>query len=149
MLRAGSKTNVIPGEAEAELDGRTLPNQTSAALIAEIKKVVEDEIEIEILRDLPPVENDPDSPLCALLADAIRRHDPGGVPVPYLMPGFTDAKSWSRLGTRSYGFMPVRFPDDGVKFGDLFHGHDERIPVDGLKWGVNVLYDVVKTFATT
>ncbi|MFI5290833.1 MAG: M20/M25/M40 family metallo-hydrolase, partial [Polyangia bacterium] len=143
VLRAGAKTNVIPGEAEAELDGRTLPNQTSAALIAEIKKVVEDEIEIEILRDLPPVENDPDSPLCALLADAIRRHDPGGVPVPYLMPGFTDAKSWSRLGTRSYGFMPVRFPDDGVKFGDLFHGHDERIPVDGLKWGVNVLYDVV------
>ena len=85
----------------------------------------------------------------ALLCEAIGRHDPGGVPVPYLMPGFTDAKSWSRLGTQSYGFMPVRFPDDGVKFGDLFHGHDERIPVDGLKWGVNVLYDVVKTFATT
>lgn len=149
VLRAGSKTNVIPGVAEAELDGRTLPTQTSADLIAEIKKVIDEECEIEILRDMPPVESDPDSPLCALLCEAIGRHDPGGVPVPYLMPGFTDAKSWSRLGTQSYGFMPVRFPDDGVKFGDLFHGHDERIPVEGLKWGANVLYDVVKRFATT
>ena len=66
--------------------------------------------------------------------------------MPYLAPGFTDAKSWSRLGTRCYGFMPVRFPDDGAKFADLFHGHDERIPVDGLKWGVRVLYDVVRAF---
>ena len=65
----------------------------------------------------------------------LKKHDPEGVPVPYLAPGFTDAKSWSRLGTRCYGFMPVRFPDDGTKFADLFHGHDERIPVEGLQVG--------------
>ena len=65
----------------------------------------------------------------------LKKHDPEGVPVPYLAPGFTDAKSWSRLGTRCYGFMPLRFPDDGVKFADLFHGHDERIPVEGLTLG--------------
>ena len=149
VLRAGNKVNVIPGVAEAELDGRTLPTQTSADLIAEIKKVIEDDVEIEIMRDMPPVEADASTPLYALLAEAIRRHHPGAVPVPYLMPGFTDAKSWSRLGTQCYGFMPVQFPDDGVKFGDLFHGHDERIPVEGLKWGINVLYDVVKRFVTT
>jgi len=147
ILRAGQKTNVVPGMAEAELDGRTLPTQTAADLIAEIKKVVEDDVEIEILRDMPPVEADPDTPLARLLMDALRRAHPGSTPVPYLMPGFTDAKSWSRLGTQSYGFMPVQFPDDGVRFGDLFHGHDERIPVEGLKWGTEVLFQVVRDFA--
>jgi acetylornithine deacetylase/succinyl-diaminopimelate desuccinylase-like protein len=148
VLRAGSKTNVIPGVAEVEIDGRTLPSQTSADLIAEIKKVIEDEVEVEILRDMPPVESDPDVPLVALMSDAIRRAHPGAVVTPYLMPGFTDAKSWSRLGTQCYGFMPVQFPDDGVKFGDLFHGHNERIPVEGLKWGANLLYEVVRDFAS-
>jgi acetylornithine deacetylase/succinyl-diaminopimelate desuccinylase-like protein len=148
VLRAGSKINVIPGEAEVEIDGRTLPTQSAADLIAEIKKVIEDDCEIEILRDMPPVVNDPSTPLYALLCDVIRQHHPGAVPVPYLMPGFTDAKQWSRLGTQCYGFMPVQFPDDGTRFGDLFHGHDERIPVAGLQWGVNVLYDAVKRFCT-
>ncbi len=147
ILRAGQKTNVVPGMAEAELDGRTLPTQTAADLVAEIKKVVEDDVEIEILRDMPPVEADPDTPLARLLMDALRRAHPGSVPVPYLMPGFTDAKNWSRLGTQSYGFMPVQFPDDGVRFGDLFHGHNERIPVEGLKWGTEVLFQVVRDFA--
>ena len=95
---------------------------------------------------MPPVEIDPQSPLWDTMVAKLKEHDPEGVPVPYLAPGFTDAKSWSRLGTRCYGFMPVRFPDDGVKFADLFHGHDERIPVEGLKWGVNLLYDVVRAF---
>jgi acetylornithine deacetylase/succinyl-diaminopimelate desuccinylase-like protein len=149
VLRAGSKTNVIPGLAECELDGRTLPEQSAQDLIREIKKVVEDDCEIEILKEMPPVVSDPTRPLVQLMSDVIREHHPGASPVPYLMPGFTDAKSWSRLGTQCYGFMPVQFPDDGVRFGDLFHGHDERIPVDGLRWGVEVLCDLVKRFATT
>jgi acetylornithine deacetylase/succinyl-diaminopimelate desuccinylase-like protein len=145
-LRAGNKINVIPGFAEAEVDGRSLPGQTAADLVEEVKRAVGHDVEIEILRDLPPVENEPASELWDLMRSSIERHHPGAVVVPYLAPGFTDAKSWSRLGTRCYGFMPLRFPDDGTKFADLFHGHDERIPVDGLKWGVNVLYEVVKAF---
>ncbi len=148
VLRAGSKTNVVPGVAEAEIDGRTLPDQTAADLIAEIKAVIEEEVEFEVMRDMPPVETTTETPMWELLTSAIRRADPDGVPVPYLCPGFTDAKSWSRLGCKSYGFMPVRFPDDGTRFADLFHGNDERIPVEGLKWGVNVLYDVVKRWIT-
>ncbi len=148
-LRAGSKVNVIPGSAEAEVDGRSLPGQTAADLIAEVKRAIgEEDIEIEVLRDMPPVEQDPASPLWDLMSAAIKRHHAGAVVVPYLAPGFSDAKSWSRLGTRCYGFMPLRFPDDGTKFGDLFHGHNERIPVDGLRWGVQVLYEVVREFAT-
>jgi acetylornithine deacetylase/succinyl-diaminopimelate desuccinylase-like protein len=149
VLKAGYKTNVVPGVAEAEVDGRTLPTQTAQDLIAEIKRVMEEDVEIEILRDMPPVETEAGTPLFQLCCDAIKKHHAGAAPVPYLAPGFTDAKNWSRNGTRCYGFMPVQFPDDGVKFGDLFHGHDERIPVDGLKWGAEVLYEVVKTFVTS
>jgi acetylornithine deacetylase/succinyl-diaminopimelate desuccinylase-like protein len=145
-LRAGNKVNVIPGFAEAEVDGRSLPGQTSADLVEEVKRAVGHDVEIEILRDMPPIENQPESELWDLMKGAIERNHPGAHVVPYLAPGFTDAKSWSRLGTRCYGFMPLRFPDDGTRFADLFHGHDERIPVDGLKWGVNVLYEVVKAF---
>jgi acetylornithine deacetylase/succinyl-diaminopimelate desuccinylase-like protein len=145
-LRAGNKVNVIPGFAEAEVDGRSLPGQTAADLVEEVKRAIGHDVEIEVLRDMPPVENEPDSELWDLMKSSIERHHPGAFVVPYLAPGFTDAKSWSRLGTRCYGFMPLQFPDDGTKFADLFHGHDERIPVDGLKWGVNVLYEVVKAF---
>jgi acetylornithine deacetylase/succinyl-diaminopimelate desuccinylase-like protein len=148
VLRAGSKINVVPGFAEAEVDGRSLPGQTTQNLIDEVRRVIGEDIEIEVLRELPPVEHSPESELWDLMRGAIERHHPGAIVMPYLAPGFTDAKNWSRLGTRCYGFMPLQFPDDGVKFADLFHGHDERIPVDGLKWGINVLYEVVKAFVT-
>jgi acetylornithine deacetylase/succinyl-diaminopimelate desuccinylase-like protein len=150
MLRAGSKINVVPGVAEAEVDGRQLPGQTAADLVAEVRRVIEDpDVEVEILREMPPVENTPESALWDLMRAGLEAAHPGAIVVPYLAPGFTDAKSWSRLGTRCYGFMPLRFPDDGVKFGDLFHGHDERIPVEGLKWGASLLYDTVRKFCST
>jgi acetylornithine deacetylase/succinyl-diaminopimelate desuccinylase-like protein len=149
VLRAGSKVNVVPGFAEALVDGRSLPGQTAQDLVREIKDVIGHDIDIDVERDMPPVEIEPQSPLWDLMVATLKKHDPEAVPVPYLMPGFTDAKSWSRLGTRCYGFMPVRFPDDGTRFADLFHGHDERIPVDGLKWGCDVLYDVVRDFIST
>jgi acetylornithine deacetylase/succinyl-diaminopimelate desuccinylase-like protein len=148
VLRAGGKTNVIPGYAEAWVDGRSLPGQTAQDLVREIKDVIGHDFEIDVERDMPPVEIDPQSPLWDVMVAGIKKHDPEGVPVPYLMPGFTDAKSWSRLGTRCYGFVPVRFPDDGTKFADLFHGHDERVPVEGVQWGTRVLYDVVRAFVT-
>jgi acetylornithine deacetylase/succinyl-diaminopimelate desuccinylase-like protein len=147
VLRAGKKTNVIPAEAEAEVDGRSLPGMTSADLIQEMRALIGDDIEIRIDRDMPPVETSAVSPLYDAIVETVRKHHPGAVCVPTLMPGFTDAKQWSRLGARCYGFCPVRFPDGGPRFGDLFHGHDERIPVEGLKWGVKVLYDLVVRFA--
>jgi acetylornithine deacetylase/succinyl-diaminopimelate desuccinylase-like protein len=146
VLRAGSKTNVIPGEAEAEIDGRSLPGQSAADLVAEVRSLVGAEIAIEVFRDMPPVETEPASPLFDAITATLAEHHPGATCVPYLMPGFTDAKHWSRLGARCYGFCPVRFPppESGApKFGDLFHGNDERIPVDGLRWGARVLHDIV------
>jgi acetylornithine deacetylase/succinyl-diaminopimelate desuccinylase-like protein len=147
VLRAGSKTNVIPGEAEAEVDGRSLPGQSAADLVAEVRAVIGEDIEVKVIRDMPPIETAAPSPLYDAIVATLAEAHPGATAVPMLMPGFTDAKHWSRLGARCYGFCPVRFPADGPKFGDLFHGNDERIPVDGLRWGVNVLHDLLVRFA--
>jgi acetylornithine deacetylase/succinyl-diaminopimelate desuccinylase-like protein len=149
MLRAGERVNVIPGVAEVVLDGRTLPQQTAEDLVAEIRAVVGEDVEIEVLRNVPSRESRIDTPLWDVLVRALLRHEPMARPVPSVAPGSTDAVNWARLGTQCYGFMPTRFPDDGVKFADLFHGHNERIPVQGLRWGVNVLYDAVREFAGT
>lgn len=151
VLRAGGKTNVIPATAEAKLDGRSLPGQTAEDLVAEVERVVGKGVEVRVDKALPPYETTPDSPLYHAIVDTIARHHPEATCVPYLMPGFTDAKHWSRLGARCYGFVPVRFPDGGpraAKFPDLFHGKDERIPVEGLRWGATVLLDLVRRFAS-
>jgi len=151
MLRAGDKVNTVPGHAEAFVDGRTLPGMNAATLIAEIRKLTADlgDFEVEVLKEMPPVETTADTPLWRVIDQVMAREAPRGALVPMLMPGFTDAKQWSRLGAKCYGFMPTRFPDDGTRFSDLFHGHDERIPVDGLAWGVEVLYETVRRFVTS
>ncbi len=147
VLRAGAKTNVIPGEATCEVDGRSLPGQRAEDVVAEVRAIVGADIEIQVLRDLPPVATPAPSPLWDAITATLAEHHPEALAVPGMMPGFSDAKWWSRLGARCYGFCPVRFPADGPRFADLFHGNDERIPVDGLRWGVNLLYDLVVRFA--
>ncbi len=142
VLRAGDKTNVIPGRATCELDGRTLPGQTTADLIRELEEVAGPEVRFEVIQDAPPTETTPDTDMYRHLCATLRRHDPEAIPVPSLCPGFTDASSFARLGTRCYGFMPLKLPAD-LRFAELFHGDDERIPLDSLDWGTRVLWDAV------
>jgi len=147
VVRAGSKVNVIPGRASVDLDGRTLPGQSEGEFLAELREALGGDPELEVLRSMPPVEATSRTPLFDLLDATVRRHDPTGHPLPYLIPGFTDAKAYARLGTTCYGFAPVKFdPTHEVSFTKMYHGHDERVPVDGLKWGLRVLYDAVSTF---
>ncbi|MBM4356587.1 MAG: M20/M25/M40 family metallo-hydrolase [Deltaproteobacteria bacterium] len=149
VIRAGAKTNVIPGVAEMEIDGRTLPGQTDAAFLEELATVLGPEFELEVMRSAPPVETEPvASPLYERILEVLAEREPDAVPVPYMIPGFTDAKSFTRLGARWYGFSPVRLPA-GMRFADMFHGHDERIPLDGLRWGTEVLTDVVCRFGAS
>jgi acetylornithine deacetylase/succinyl-diaminopimelate desuccinylase-like protein len=102
-----------------------------------------------VLHSHPPTETSPDTALFRTLSETVRRHDPAGIPVPFLIPGFTDASAYAHLGTKCYGFSPVRFdPADDVSFSRMFHGDDERVPVDGLRWGLRVLFDAVSTFCT-
>jgi acetylornithine deacetylase/succinyl-diaminopimelate desuccinylase-like protein len=143
-LAAGYKANVIPGEAEATLDGRPLPGFDTERLLAEIKGVVGDTFEYELIRESPAVQSRHDTPLFAQMAAALKRHDPqtAGV-VPNMMTGGTDAKYLVPLGMTAYGFAPVQLPPD-LKFMELLHAHNERVPIAGLGWGTQVLYEVVK-----
>ena len=148
VLRAGSKINVIPGVAEVELDGRLLPGQDEESFLRELRAIMGPEIELEVLKSLPPVVTDPvESPLYDVIRQRIEEREPNATVVPYMIPGFTDAKYFTKLGTRWYGFAPIKIePGSGIRFADMFHGHNERIPIAGLHWGTKLLYDVVSDF---
>jgi acetylornithine deacetylase/succinyl-diaminopimelate desuccinylase-like protein len=142
MLSAGYKTNVIPSTAEATVDTRFLPGQEDA-LLATIDELLGEHVERETeVRDIA-VETSFDGALVDAMSTALRGEDPNGVLVPYLMSGGTDAKSFSTLGMRCYGFSPLLLPAD-LDFMSLFHGIDERVPVEGLQFGVRVLDRLLK-----
>lgn len=146
VLRAGSKTNVIPSEAEAELDGRILPGQDLDSFLAEVRAVAGDGFEFEPIIVAPPVASDHRTPLFAAMAEGLRRYDPeAAAVVPMMVTGGTDAKHLARAGIPCYGFTPVQLPPE-MNFMQMIHGHNERIPVDGLAFGVRVLYEVVTEF---
>ncbi len=151
VVRAGNKTNVIPGLAEFEIDGRTLPGQTDDDLLRELRAVLGPDVELTVMKSAPPIVTEPvASPLFDLIKHEVEHREPGAVVVPYLIPGFTDAKYFTQTGARWYGFSPVKIDKgSGIKFADMFHGHDERIPVAGLAWGVEVLDAVVRGISTS
>ena len=142
MLNAGYKANVIPQHATAVVDGRFLPGFEDD-LIDTVKKLAGDEIEIEVLVRDKALEVDFEGALVDAMKAAIAKYDPEGIPVPYLMSGGTDNKALSDLGIVGYGFSPVRLPAD-LDFFALFHGVDERVPIDGLRFGVKVLNEFLQ-----
>jgi len=142
MLDAGYKANVIPGSASAVIDGRFLPGYEDE-LNETIRSIIGADIEIEtISRDIA-LEVDFEGDLVDAMCQAIIKFDPEGIPVPYLMSGGTDNKALSELGIVGYGFSPLRLPAD-LDFMALFHGVDERVPISGLHFGVNVLKDFME-----
>jgi len=148
IVRAGSKINVIPGRASVDIDGRILPGQTEASFLDELGAVLGSDATLEVLRSLPPIETTETHPFFDHLAGTIRRHAPDAVPIPFVVPGFTDAKAYARLGSTCYGFSPVQLDPTHreVVFSRMYHGHNERIPVSGLRWGLRVLYEAVASF---
>lgn len=146
VVRAGAKTNVIPAIAELEIDGRTLPGQSDDDLLRELRAVLGDEVELEVMRSAPPVVTEPvESPVFDSIRAQIAAREREAVVVPYMIPGFTDAKYFTRTGARWYGFSPVKIDKaSGIRFADMFHGDNERVPVAGLAWGVEVLDAVVR-----
>ena len=142
MLEAGYKANVIPGSATAVIDGRFLPGYEDE-LNETIRSIIGPDIAIEtISRDIA-LEVTFEGDLVEAMCEAIVKYDPEGIPVPYLMSGGTDNKALSELGIVGYGFSPLRLPAD-LDFMALFHGVDERVPISGLEFGVNVLADFLE-----
>ncbi len=136
-LDAGFKVNVIPTHAEASIDGRFLPGGEEE-FIEEIDRLLADDVVREFIHHDIALETSFDGPTIDAMAAALRAEDPGARPVPYMLSGGTDAKAWSRLGVRCYGFAPLRLPPD-LDFAAMFHGVDERVPVDAVQFGVRVL----------
>lgn len=137
MLNAGYKSNVVPSSAEAVVDCRILPGR-QAAFERELDEVLGPDVEREWITSLPPVETTFDGHLVDAMAAAITSEDPTGRIVPYMLSGGTDAKAFQRLGVRCFGFAPLQLPPD-LDFSALFHGVDERVPVDALRFGTRVL----------
>jgi acetylornithine deacetylase/succinyl-diaminopimelate desuccinylase-like protein len=136
-LRAGDKENVIPARAMATVDCRSLPGR-SEQLLAQLRELIGPELAVEYVVHQPAVETSFDGPLTEAMAAALSAEDPGARVVPYMFSGGTDAKAFSRLGIRCFGFSPLRLPAD-LDFAALFHGVDERVPIEGLEFGVRVL----------
>jgi acetylornithine deacetylase/succinyl-diaminopimelate desuccinylase-like protein len=147
VIRAGSKYNIIPGDATVEVDIRTLPGTTADDIREEILVRLGElasVCELEQLHSAISFET-PIDEVYELLADTIRSADPDGVPVPMLAPFATDGKHLVRLGVPVYGFSPLlQAPGEG--FLDNFHSIDERVGIDSLRWGLPVLYDATVRF---
>jgi acetylornithine deacetylase/succinyl-diaminopimelate desuccinylase-like protein len=142
MVEAGYKANVVPSTARATVDGRMLPGR-EAAFEASLAEILGPEIEREYLH-MPGVATTFDGSLVDAMAAAIGAEDPGARLLPYMLSASTDAKSFQRLGIRLFGFSPLRLPPE-LDFTSLFHGVDERVPVDGLRFGVRVLDRLLRT----
>ena len=137
VLRAGYKVNVVPQAATAEVDGRFLPGYEEE-FYAELDRVLGPGVTREFIHTDIAVETTPDGALYDAMTRALVAEDPEAKVVPYCLSAGTDAKSFSRLGMRCFGFTPLRLPPD-LDFSGMFHGIDERVPVEGLRFGVRVL----------
>ena len=137
MLGAGYKHNVIPGQATAGVDGRTVPGGEEE-FFATIKELIGDKVRYELVQHQSSIETEFSGALVDAIQSSLQAEDPQGRAVPYLMSGGTDAKAWDRLGIRCFGFAPLRLPAE-LDFVGMFHGIDERVPTDSLEFGARVL----------
>ena len=142
MLKAGYKANVIPATAEAVLDCRVVPGR-QAEFEREVDEIIGPDIAREWITELPSYETTFDGDLVDAMNAALLAVDPDARTVPYMLAAGTDAKHFARLGIRCFGFIPLRLPPD-LDFAALFHGIDERVPVDSLLFGTQVLDHFLK-----
>ena len=144
IVRGGVKINVVPSEIELELDGRALPGFSPEQLIAELHQLAGDDVEIELVRH-DPGPPAPDLGLFETLAGVVRELDPEGIPVPLLQIGVTDGRFFAQAGIQTYGFLPMRLPDE-FAFTKLIHAADERIPVEALEFGAEAVWRAIQRF---
>ncbi|HQG70250.1 MAG TPA: M20/M25/M40 family metallo-hydrolase [Rhodoglobus sp.] len=144
LLKAGYKHNVIPDTAEALIDIRTLPGEEEQVL-AEVRALIGDDIEIVVMHSDIGLENSFDGPLVDAMIGSLQAHDPGAPVLPYLLSGGTDNKALAKLGIKGYGFAPLQLPAD-LDFPAMFHGVDERVPLDALVFGRRVLGDLLLNY---
>jgi acetylornithine deacetylase/succinyl-diaminopimelate desuccinylase-like protein len=144
IVHGGTQTNVIPSKIVVEMDGRTLPGFSGAALQAELVALLGDEVEIAVQAE-PPTAATPDMGLFPTLSAILREADPEALPIPYMLPAVTDGRYFTRLGIQTYGFLPMNLPED-FDFYASIHAADERVPVEALDFGADAVYKVLQRF---
>jgi acetylornithine deacetylase/succinyl-diaminopimelate desuccinylase-like protein len=146
MIRGGEQTNVIPGEIDVRFDARLLPGIQPEDLLAELAKIVGPDIDFEVTY-YEPGPSDVDMLMFPTLAAILKELDPGGLPVPVLLPGSTDGRHLARLGIQTYGFLPMNLPRD-FDFMATIHAANERIPVECLDFGRRAISMFLQRFKT-
>lgn len=144
ILHGREQTNVMPSEIALGLDSRLLPGYTPGDLVDELKHIIGEDIDLELVHH-DPCPPTPDMGLFDTLTEIHREAGPQAIPVPMLLPGVTDDRFLARLGIQSYGFLPMRLPQD-FAFAKTVHGRNERIPVGALHFGAEAMYQLMLRF---
>ncbi|HEX4922659.1 MAG TPA: M20/M25/M40 family metallo-hydrolase, partial [Bdellovibrionales bacterium] len=144
-LVSGRQHNVVPSTVTLKLDCRVIPGIEPGQVVAEIERVTGEKLEYKIIQYQKGHQSPMDTELFNLICSETEAAHPGATAVPWLTVGFTDAAQLQKLGTICYGFTPVKLGPD-IEFSKLYHGHNERIPVDGFLWGVELFTNVVRRF---
>ncbi|MCB0102429.1 MAG: M20/M25/M40 family metallo-hydrolase [Anaerolineales bacterium] len=144
ILYGSTKINVIPTEASVELDGRLLPGQTPEDMLRELRAIVDDDVQLEVLQ-FDPGPAEPDMALFNKLAEILKEADPEGIPVPLILSGVTDGRFFSQIGIQTYGYLPMTLPED-FNFANVIHSADERVPAAAIEFGAEVIYKALSRF---
>jgi acetylornithine deacetylase/succinyl-diaminopimelate desuccinylase-like protein len=144
VVRGGDSASVVPTEITVDLNGRVLPGQTPDDLVRELKALLGGLAELDVVGAEPPPRQEADLTLYPMLADILREHDPGGTPMPTLVPGYTDARYFGQLGIQTYGFLPMRLPEHISTA--LIHAADERVPADAVEFGASCVYEAIRRY---
>ena len=145
IVRAGEKVNVVPAFVDVELDARALPGFRPDDVLEEIRAIVGDDIELELVR-FDPGPPEPRLDQFETLAQIIRELEPGAVPVPLLQAGVTDARFFAQLGIQNYGYLPLQLPGD-FRFATLIHAPDERVPAAAIEFGAEAVFRALTRLA--
>ena len=143
-IRGGEQIWGVPSKIVVEMAASLLPGYSPSDLIAELRQIVGEDVELEVVH-YEPSPAEPDMGLFDTLADILREADPEGIPMPLLLPSPTDGRTFSRLGIQTYGFLPMKLPAE-FDFSKTMHAADERIPVEALDFGTAAIYKALQRF---
>jgi acetylornithine deacetylase/succinyl-diaminopimelate desuccinylase-like protein len=145
ILHGSNKVNVIPSEISVELDGRLLPGFGPDDMLKELRPIVGNDVELEVLK-FDPGPSEPNMGLFNTLSDILRKADPEGTPVPLLLSGVTDGRFFSQIGIQTYGFLPMPLPED-FNFSQTIHAENERVPANAITFGADAIYQALQRFS--
>lgn len=145
IVSSGGKFNVIPSEAVVDIDARILPGRSASDLIGELRRLLGEEVKIDVVAAGPQTKPEVDYALFDLLADLLRAHDPDAIPIPYLFNESPDGRLLEDHGIQNYGFLPMNLPPE-IDLPALIHGENERVPISAIAFGADILFALIKQY---